>query len=302
VFYIGLQFAKSQNTQNMNEYHVILPSNSEEQNTTSDFRVRLPYQLDLPGEWEVGLTEVQYPHTWKTITEANNKIWCIFNAPYFRRNPIYITIPPGHYGTIEELVNVMSLSIKRADRRTVKKVRAMVEATKDKSDAAQQLVAKIEKNKPVCDGNISFRFDKVLKRVSLKLNTDVVVRLYMTKHLQYILGYGDQTMSFMAKKNMAEYPPDCQGGFSNIFIYCSGIEHQIVGNTLVPLLRVVPVTGSFGDIIERIYDNPHYVGCLTKSTDSINITIKDDRNELVKFQFGKIILKLHFRKKRPFRR
>jgi len=284
----------------MTEHHIILPSNTHDSgvNKTSEFRVQLPHQLNLPGLWEVAMTEIQYPHTWRTITEKNNKIWCIFKVAYFRRNPIFITIPPGHYGTIEELVKVIALAIRRADRRTVKKVNAMMEATKKKPKAAQKFTAAIQKNRPVGDGNISFRFDKILKRTTLKLNTDLVARLYMTKHLQYMLGFGDQLMTFTGKKTVAEYPPDCQGGFSNMYVYSSVVSPQIVGNTMAPLLRVVPIEGKFGQNVERLYNTPHYIPCLSKSIDSINISIKDDVDQLVPFQNGKCIVKLHFRKKR----
>ncbi len=42
----------------------------------------------------------------------------------------------------------------------------------------------------------------------------------------------------------------------------------------------------------------HYVPVVAKEVDRIQIDIKDDSNLSVPFQFGKTVVKLHFRKKR----
>ena len=36
-------------------------------NKTSNFLTKLPRTLQLDGEWEVGLAEIDYPHTWYNI-------------------------------------------------------------------------------------------------------------------------------------------------------------------------------------------------------------------------------------------
>jgi len=65
---------------------------------------------------------------------------------------------------------------------------------------------------------------------------------------------------------------------------------------LVPLLCNVHVHGNHGDIIEKMFDTPHYVPVLANEVDRVQIEIKDDRNQLVPFDFGKVVVKLHFRK------
>ena len=50
------------------EFYITLPSNSSMQyfpdNKTSNFVTKLSRTLRLDGEWEVGLAEIDYPHTW----------------------------------------------------------------------------------------------------------------------------------------------------------------------------------------------------------------------------------------------
>ena len=41
---------------------------------TSNFVTKLSRTLQLDGEWEVGLAEIVYPHTWYNIREGKN-LW-----------------------------------------------------------------------------------------------------------------------------------------------------------------------------------------------------------------------------------
>lgn len=57
-------------------FYVTVPSDSSAQyfadNKVSHFTVQLPSPLDLKGEWEVGLSEIIYPHSWLNVNETNN--------------------------------------------------------------------------------------------------------------------------------------------------------------------------------------------------------------------------------------
>ena len=39
-------------------------------NTVANFRVKLAETIDLPGQWEVALVGLHYPHTWPTIKKG----------------------------------------------------------------------------------------------------------------------------------------------------------------------------------------------------------------------------------------
>ena len=43
-------------------------------NKTSNFVTKLSRTLQLDGEWEVGLAEIDYPHTWHNIREGKNSV------------------------------------------------------------------------------------------------------------------------------------------------------------------------------------------------------------------------------------
>ena len=43
-------------------------------NETSNFVTKLSRTLQLDGEWETGLAEIDYPHTWYNIPEGKNSV------------------------------------------------------------------------------------------------------------------------------------------------------------------------------------------------------------------------------------
>ena len=43
-------------------------------NKASNFLTKLPRTLHLDGEWEVGLAEIDYRHTWYNIREGKNAV------------------------------------------------------------------------------------------------------------------------------------------------------------------------------------------------------------------------------------
>ena len=59
------------------DFYMTLPSNASMKlhpdNTLAHYITDLPHRIHLTGEWECGLAEIQYPHTWYNVTEAD--VW-----------------------------------------------------------------------------------------------------------------------------------------------------------------------------------------------------------------------------------
>ena len=55
----------------MSDFYLTLPSNSSmdyyKGNSLANFTTQLPNAIDLTGDWEVGLVEIQYPHNWYNV-------------------------------------------------------------------------------------------------------------------------------------------------------------------------------------------------------------------------------------------
>lgn len=59
------------------DFHVVLPSNGQEGNTPSEFLTNFgtPFRIENPNEWEVGLKEINFKNTIKTIDSDNAKVF-----------------------------------------------------------------------------------------------------------------------------------------------------------------------------------------------------------------------------------
>jgi hypothetical protein len=243
-------------------FYINLPSNTytlKNANTTSQFRVRLPHEVRLSGHWEVALVELQYPRSWNNIAEETSEIAGLNNNQMvmgYGSRRIMLTIWPGYYESAEQLSSA------------IEEARKTHGGLKDSWLGYQKLRNKF------------FYSSKDYK-------------LIMPAKLQYMMGFDSHRLE---ETTVAVHPPDVRGGMDSLYVYCDLVEPQIVGNSLEPLLRIVPIKGSHGDYISSVFVAPHYIPILRREFSTVEITIKTDTNRLVPFEFGKCIVKLHFRK------
>ena len=64
---------------------------------------------------------------------------------------------------------------------------------------------------------------------------------------------------------------DMDQGFDTIYVYTDVVESRIVGDSLAPLLRSLPVSGSHGATVSDRFTNIHYVPLLYSHFKSIEI-------------------------------
>jgi hypothetical protein len=267
----------------MENIYLTLPSNTTDfsTNATSEFRVQLPNELQLDGEWEMALVEMQYPYSWNNLKggaqpdSQDNWILITMNGDKKKLidgRMVEINVPPGHYRDVHELIEAMNEALR------------VWKAPGSKTHPLPKLV--------------KVTYDELHKRVKLKLNTTAIKGVILGTVLQYMLGFGGEwSRAFTKPVYKAKYPPDITGGFTTLFVYCNLVQPQVVGNILAPLLRTVPVEGEYGATVDKVFLDPHYLPLRCKSFDSVHIAIKDDTDTPVKFNFGKTIIKVHLRRK-----
>ena len=90
------------------EFYVMLPSNSSMQyfpdNKTFNFVTKLSRTLQLDGEWEVGLAEIDYPHTWYNICEGNSSVEIYAPDKWFQ---VFNTVQPGYYEKVQDVIDAL---------------------------------------------------------------------------------------------------------------------------------------------------------------------------------------------------
>lgn len=308
----------------MSDFYLTLPSNSEPRtNTTSKFSVFLPHRIELPGKWEVALVEIQYPFSWKNLTgnlslgdSVDNRIEVVFANGH----ETDVSVPPGYYESVNDVLAAIEYGKHEAGVELKKEFReeyredattpyGVIPEEAWVAEAAAKnpdFLLEFEKDKDllkrhsqdVTDGFYA-TFNETLKRTKVKVNPEKIRTLRFSPRLQYMLGLHESEIGSESTEFIGKYIPDLRGGFYALYVYCSLVEPQIVGNATAPLLRLVNVEGSHhGSIAEKIFHTPHYVPILCREIQRIDIEIKDDFNQYVPFDFGKTILKLHVRKRR----
>ena len=87
-------------------------------------------------------------------------------------------------------------------------------------------------------------------------------------------------------------------GFDTIYVYTDFVESRIVGDSLVPLLRCLPVHGGHGVTVSDRFTNVQCVPLLRNEFGTIEVDIRDDTGRRVPFEYGRVTVTLHFRRRR----
>jgi hypothetical protein len=203
-----------------------------------------------------------------------------------------VPIPPGHYDTINDLLGTIVTQTEEAakERRKI-----FIANLKDNNERAKFAQA-IEDLKTI-HMKIKWTFNPLIKRVGVSFIDRYVKKITVSPHLQYMLGLQfNDTELYGNGMILAKYPVDLRAGIDALYVYCDLLENQIIGNVRAPLLRILPVQGQFGEIIDKDFVAKHYIPVLKKEFQTVHISIKDDTNKPIPFSFGKAVVKLHFKK------
>ena len=245
-------------------FYITCPSNASmryyPENTQASFKINLPKRLYLHGQYEVGLAEIQYPVNWLTFSKARCEHCFIQNG--LTKYKAYMK--HARYNTVDEILHVLTTQINTASQAN-----------------------------GIKRSGIILNLERFTNRVHYSL--DDQVKLILTPELNEALGFLPNQS--LVGEGSAIYPPDAFRGFNSLYVYCNVVDSQIVGDVFAPLLRTVAVSGERGSVVTATFDRPHYVPVSTDEVGMLEINIKDDTGDDVSFQFGKVIVKLHFRQK-----
>lgn len=65
------------------------------------------------------------------------------------------------------------------------------------------------------------------------------------------------------------------------------MEPRLVGDSAVPLFRIVPLEGKYGDMVSKTFDNVQHVPVLHKEFEMVEVDIRDDSGRSVPFDVAK---------------
>ena len=254
----------------MSDFYLTLPSNNSmeyyPENTLAQFTSRLPNAINLSGDWEVGLVEIQYPHNWFNVpTLKRHRTFTVRstatadeNGPLVRRS---FYIRAGYYPHIYDLLT----EIQEKTNETLSDV----------------------------NNSIRLNYDGITRKISVTFSRPCSLSLPM--HIRKIIGLtrGSWDATNSNGGEVSDLDP-----VDSLFVYCDVLEHRVVGDSQVPLLRIVPVGGRNGELVTRIYENVHYVRLQRKTFQTIEINIRDRAGINVPFEAGTLNVTLHFRQRK----
>ena len=267
------------------DFCMTLPSNASMKthpdNTLTHYTTDLPQRIDLTGEWECGLAEIQYPHTWYNVTE--NDVWLflyeIDDPDMTRRSKLSC----GYYN---DPLTLMYHVNKGLHSLWSEKTRALMS------------------------------YSSVTQKMTLHMTPNTVFIIPDHSSTTSMLGFRTPVVSDREEEEVtsssdlhpsdSSYPFHVEAndvvnmtqGFNTLYVYTDIVESRIVGDTLAPLLRALPISGRHGDILSDRFTNIHYVPLLCSTFHSIEVDIRDDMGRRVPFEYGRVTVTLHFRRRR----
>lgn len=258
------------------QFYIVLPSNSSMKlypnNRISSFKVNLPNPLELNAtKWEVALSEVQFLHSWYNVREGKNLIIKTIDNPTL--NEAKKTLPDDFdpnsgFGRITANFEIPV---------------GYYEYNEDLIKTINQL----QKVRP-----IKFTHGKLDKKVRMDIPDGVTVD-FNSSDIARCFGFDPK--QYPTGHYISHYQPTRL--YNSIYIYTDIIENQNVGDYKVPLLRIIPVTSSYGEVCCVKYDKPHFFPLSRNRIQTIEIDLRDDTGELISFEGGRSIVTLVFRRK-----
>jgi hypothetical protein len=111
---------------------------------------------------------------------------------------------------------------------------------------------------------------------------------------------GLDKLDFSLGNHKAPYVSDIHQGHHSLYMCCPLIESRMMGDTHVPLLRIVPVAGRDGEMMIRAFDPIQYCPQAQRGFHDIQIDTRDDTEKVVPFERGRVVVVLHCRKKKTY--
>lgn len=301
----------------MNSFYVTLPCGVKSvyhDNVLSDYITHLPRSVQLDGKWEVALVEFHFTKSWFNV---DKDMWIgaldVFGNYENADNKLY----PGKY-SIDQMLNKINSVFSYFKR--------FKGEFKDVPGEKLESLRNDYFNGSIVVSQPALFLDDARKRVMLipgichdrslifpHMDPDLLEMLGLTNRLLPTRLYSildgeevvDSEVEILMKQGhksikaglYAERAYDIERGIHAIYVYSDVVEENFIGDVSAQCLRVCTLPSKeFGETVNLHFDQPHYIQVSNRSFHTIRITLKDQVNEKIKFQFGETLVKLHFRK------
>lgn len=310
-----------------NEVYLTLPSNTNgKENTASCFTTIFNTPLELKGEWEVALADLQIPESLTNIPErvlvmriwlkppaAGETSWWTFRiSEYLRKYATVEQNQPKHLGisnlTYSDIIDGCNSYTYNSAEQCID-----IYETAGSTSKISNIIKWINNTVSVAICNSAFRLlmeDQVTGRIKYCLPAEFFLKIQFNgcSRINQILGLvriGTLTSSenitatdslnvnatTTFQYTLAPYNPDIRNGVNSLFVYCDIIDMQPVETTTAPLLRCIRLGDPKLDLLQ-------YKRVIRSKISTLEISIRDLAGRPVKFLRGITVCTLHFRRRR----
>lgn len=255
-------------------------------NTVSHFKVNMKEPLELGNEWEVGLSELQYPCAWDNVRQGSNKLlirWR-FKAKINDTKPYIIgkTVPKGYYADTKSLVAKINEIISQYG---VGKLKGII-LTYDETSRHVTITTK----------------DVIFTRGSDNKEFPVNASIKLKGDIARLLGFASDKLIPSNRRIKSPYIASPTGGFHQMYLYTDLIQPQPHPGGSVPVLRVIAVEHEREEkrYTSIHFQQPYFMALAKSRIHSIQFTVADSTGKPVGFSHGNSVITLLFRRKAGF--
>ena len=249
-------------------------------NKASHYTTRLPQDVNLTGEYEVGLSEIMFSNTFFNINKGDCLLTYIDPNPEAPiganhgneyRGPVEVKmkIPEGLYESNEYFIQNVNIIFRKAI----------------------DPLHKHQKSK------VKFYYNRATKKAKITIY-EAGGMLRMSPAMQRILGMESDTIVGPTHKT-GQFIMDLNEGMKSIYVYCDITRSRQVGDTMAPLLRIIPIKDHKEHVVYHTFDKPHYVPLSRPQFNTVEVLLTNDTGKTIAFSSGSVIATLHFRRTRP---
>lgn len=295
----------------MDDFYVTLLSTSSvnhPNNVTSSFSNSLNTSMRLNSDYRVAVSELSIPPVKyiNNVCDNNNKIFFTYMNRFKKPETedfidkvleFEIQIPNGNYKSVGELVKTINDDISMLTSSDVKlfdfdppkgKVVSINQSFKENFLSGDKFFT----------GNLNERIT-VFPEIPIHAIREYVEftnsfsMIKLQNRLALILGYDPNKNILNQKPNICSID---QGLPQEMYLYCNIIEPQIIGHSLAPILRIIPLL-SRENSAHIVFSNECLLKLGKHSFDSISIELRDRRADLISFREGySSTVLLHFKR------
>ena len=259
---------------------------------------------EFAGKWEVGLVNITYPRMWYNV----NKEDAVCYVQFMNWDTKTATIPIGRYTSMEQLIEALNKALNSTLPATSHQIfqlsydRLTRKVTYDMINNPNRTTINLVL--PEIPGN-EVSSDDIINTMSTS-----VVGSSFSPAVASILGFEDtkDRKTWSAEFHMqnvgtftGKHVADLNRGIHSLYVYCDIMEPCPVGDTRVPLLRIVPLKETSDNSTSTMqctqtFSHVHYHILRHRYITEVEIDIKDSMGRPVPFERGELMVTLHLRR------